>query len=397
VLFAAGPAGSESNFNEARIEVQSLETGEHHVISRGTYPRYASSGHLLYVDNDTILARRFDVKALAAVGASVPVLEHVDAGAAGQKPFDISVNGTVAYAPGLPELPQPLFVVDVTGAMRPLPFAPARFRQPRVSPDGQHLVVGVVATDADLWVYDITNGARTRITSGGSNRAATWTHDGRRVIYAATRSATTSIYRRSADASTPEEKLISIGALPQSVSLSPDDHTLLFNTPNDTTGATSFRVDLTDAQHPRQWVNSPSGEEFITVSPDGERVAYVSNQSGRPEVYVRPSSDKGGGVQVSIATGRAPVWAHGGRELFFLDSQRGLLMAARVTSKPILTVGVPRRIMSSGSAANLDIDAYDVMPDDRHFVIVRNNANSQHELSIITNWTEELKARVPTK
>jgi hypothetical protein len=73
-------------------------------------------------------------------------------------------------------------------------------------------------------------------------------------------------------------------------------------------------------------------------------------------------------------------------------------MAASVTIKPTLTVGVPRRIMSSGSAANLAIDAYDVMPDDRHFVIVRNtNPDPPHALSIITNWTEELKARVPTK
>jgi hypothetical protein len=184
VLFAAGPAGSVSNFNEARIEVQSLETGEHHVISRGTYPRYVSSGHLLYVDNDTIFARRFDMKAMATVGASVPVLEHVDAGAAGQKPFDVSVNGTVVYTPGLPEVSQPIYVVDATGAMRQLPFAPARFRQPKLSPDGQHLVVGVVATDADLWVYDMANGARTRLTSGGSNRSATWTHDGWRIIYA---------------------------------------------------------------------------------------------------------------------------------------------------------------------------------------------------------------------
>jgi hypothetical protein len=183
------------------------------------------------------------------------------------------------------------------------------------------------------------------------------------------------------------------------VSLLPDNHTLLFDTSNGNTGSKAFRLDLADAQHPRLWVDPPSGEAFITVSPDGEWAAYVSNQSGRSEVYVRPSAGKSGGVQVSLEGGYAPAWAHSGRELFFLDGRRSVLMAASVTIKPTLTVGVPRRIMPSGSAGNLALDAYDVMPDDRHFVIVTATSlePGQHQLSIITNWFEELKVRVPTK
>jgi len=135
----------------------------------------------------------------------------------------------------------------------------------------------------------------------------------------------------------------------------------------------------------------------VTVSPDGEWAAYVSNQSGRPEIYVRPSSGRGRPVQVSTRAGFAPVWAHSGRELFFRDFQRDVLMAVSLTTKPTLRVSEPRRMLAS-AAENLAIDDYDVMPDDRHFVVKSQLPNpSQRELSIITNWFQELNARVPVK
>jgi len=396
VLFAAGSAGSQTNSTDGNIQVQSLQTGQRHVVvARGTYPRVVQPGHLLYVEYDAIFAQRFDVNTLTASGSRVTVLEDVDHGAAGQKPFDVSASGTVVYAPGSAARPHPLFMLESSGTLTQLPFAPARFRQPKVSPDGRRVAVGIADADTDLWVYDIASGARTRLTSAGSNRAASWTRDGRRIVYAASRGAKSSIYSRAADASAPEEELARLREFPLAVSLLPDNRTLIFDSRTDDQ---AFKIDLADAQHPRPWLAAPSGEFNVTVSPDGELAAYVSNQAGRAEVYVRPSSGKGAPVQVSTASGFDPVWAHSGRELFFLDFQRNVLMAVSVTTTPTLTVSGPRRILPEGSAAaSLPIDSYDVMPDDRHFLVVKNDAADPagpHELSIVTNWFRELNARV---
>jgi Tol biopolymer transport system component len=289
-----------------------------------------------------------------------------------------------------------LFVIDATGATtRQLPFAAARFRQFKLAPDGRRLAVGVAdAADTDVWVYDLESGARTRITSGGSHRGTAWTRDGQRIVYAASRGASVAIYRRAADASTPEEQLVRVRELPRTVALMPDNHTLIFDSQTDGI----FQLDLADTQHLRRWLDPPSGEVDVTVSPDGEWAAYLSNQSGRPEIYVRPVSGRGVPVQVSTQTGFYPVWAHSGRELFFLDLQRNLLMAVTVSTKPTLTVSEPRRIMGS-AADNLAIESFDVMPDDRHFVVksTPRNPTGQRELSIITNWFQELNARVPVK
>ena len=391
VLFAAGP-GTQTNFNQGSIQVQSLETGEHHVVlARGTYPRLVAPGIVLYVEGDAIFARRFDTKTLAAAGPPTAVLEDVDSGLAGQKPFELSANGTVVYAAGSASRPQPMFMLESSGTLTQLPFAPARFLQPKISPDGRQVAVSIADADTDVWVYDVGSGARTRLTSSGSNRAGTWTHDGRRVIYAAARGATSSIVWRAADASAPEEELARIPEFPGSISLLPDDHTLIFGTHTD---EQAFKMDLADAQQPRPWLDSTG--EFVTVSPDGGLAAYVSNQAGRPEVYVRPSSGTGGPVPVSIASGYEPAWAHSGRELFFLDWQENVLMAVSVKTRPALTVSRPRRVIPPDTAAaNVAIDTYDVMPDDRHFLVVRDNSSaSRQSLSIITNWFRELNARV---
>ena len=141
---SCGPARATSAKESLRSS-RSKQVNTIVVLPHGTYPRYVASGHLLYVENDTIFARRFDLTTLTSVGPSVSVLPNVDAGAAGQKPFDISASGTVVYVPGSPDSPQPLFMLDATGAAtRQLPFAAARFRQFRVSPDGRRLAVGGV-------------------------------------------------------------------------------------------------------------------------------------------------------------------------------------------------------------------------------------------------------------
>ena len=132
---------------------------------------------------------------------------------------------------------------------------------------------------------------------------------------------TAGIYRRAADATTPEEQLVRVPELPRTVTLMPDNHTLIFDTQADGI----LRLDLTDVQHPRCWVDPPSGEVDVTISPDGEWAAYMSKQSGRPELYVRPSSGRGVPVQVSTRGGFGPVWAHSGRDLFFRDLQRNVL------------------------------------------------------------------------
>ena len=142
-------------------------------------------------------------------------------------------------------------------------------------------------------------------------------------------------------------------------------------------------------------VTGPASEIEPAVSPDGRWLAYASNESGTPEVYVRPFPDAGSARwQVSVAGGRDPVWSHSGRELFY-QSTTNRLMSIAVRPGATFSFDQPKPLFSTvayvpGGA----VPPYDVSPDDKRFLFLRETTpNDRNELIVIQNWTQELKAR----
>jgi len=140
---------------------------------------------------------------------------------------------------------------------------------------------------------------------------------------------------------------------------------------------------------------TPAQEGHPALSPDGRWLAYVSDESGNREVYVRPFPDAASARwQVSTTGGAEPVWAHSGRELFYRSAQNELV-AAEVRRGPSFSVGEQRALFSVAPYFSLGpLQSYDVSPDDRRFLMLREGPLSQQsELILTENWAQELKAR----
>ena len=149
---------------------------------------------------------------------------------------------------------------------------------------------------------------------------------------------------------------------------------------------------------PTAFLETPFGEGAPTFSPDGRWVAYVSNESGRNEIHVRPFPGPGERLTVSVEGGNEPVWSRDGRELFYRSGDA--MMAVDVSTGPALNTGKPRRLFEKPYERTLALwPNYDVSADGRRFLMVKTIGQeaAPAQINVVLNWTEELTRRVPTR
>ena len=153
---------------------------------------------------------------------------------------------------------------------------------------------------------------------------------------------------------------------------------------------------------PEPFLESPFREMWPTFSPDGRWLAYVSDQSGRYEVYATPHPGPGPRIQVTADGGLSPAWAPNGRELFFrrpTDKMERLpMMAVDITTEPEFSVGKARELFTGDFDASVPIRGYDISPDGKRFLMVKESEEqpAATQLIVVLNWFEELKRLVPT-
>jgi serine/threonine-protein kinase len=410
-----------SGWNEAQIVVQLLDSGERKVVLRGGRDaRYVETGHLVYARSGTLLAVPFDLGQLAVIGGPVPLVDGVsDAGnTTGAAHFSLSSNGSLIYAVGTSLQAQEgrLVWVGRSGAEQPLAARPRLYENPRLSPDGRRAAVEVAATATaegvgggggggtdQLWVYDLARDTLTRLTfEGGNNEEPVWTPDGKRIAFESNRDGgPDKIFWQMADSSGGLERLTSGGEGPQNPSSWSADGLLLafgeFN-PRTTQDIWVFRLSDRKAE---PFLRTPFQEGGARFSPVGRWLAYVSNESGRPEVYVQPYPGPGGKWQVSIDGGTEPVWSRNGREIFYRSGSR--MMVVETTMQPSFSAGKPRMLFE-GPYFTTEFPtttvSYDVSADGQRFLVVKQTeaaSRSAEQINVVLNWFEELKRRVPTK
>jgi hypothetical protein len=214
LLYAGGPTVTAGSWLEAHIIGQSLKTGVRRLLApHGTYPQFAPSGYMLYLQGGVVFGQAFDPARLDVTGDAIPVLQHVGTlggvnGGASQ--FAVSETGTLVYVPGSAPETQSLAWVDREGVETPLAVPAAIYLYPRLSPDERHVAVTVATTlESDVWVYDVARGTGSRFTSGGRNLFQLWSPDGTRIAYASSRNGSTNVYRKRTDGSGTEEQLTS--------------------------------------------------------------------------------------------------------------------------------------------------------------------------------------------
>ena len=392
--------------------MQSLRTGERKKLVQGADARYVPTGHLVYMHAGELLAVPFDLRRLEITGGPVNVIPQVMQAAynpnidndSGAGQFDVSVSGALVYVPGgmSPDLERSLVWVDRSGVAQPLAAPTRAYYAPRLSPDGQRVLVWTSGRDRNVWMYDVRRGTLMPVTTEGRNSYSQWTPDGQRVTFDADATADHpgGIYWKSADGTGPAERLTMSGT---PGSWSPDGQTLAFAEDDGI-----WTITLSGDRRPHPFVIVPTRFDAgrPDFSPDGHWLAYQSDESGRREVYVQPYPGPGLRQQVSIDGGEAPAWSRDGRELFYqlrgTGAAANLLqyVATPVTLRPTFTAGTPKVLFERPTPrTNLDVRYYDVSPDGR-FLLVQDKERPPIKVTqmiLVQNWLEELKRLVPTK
>jgi Tol biopolymer transport system component len=404
--------------------VFSTDTQQWHTLSQVRMAfggvQYVPTGHLLYAQIGGLVAIPFNIDRGEPTGAPFPLRERVELSAMAGAQFSVSPAGTGAliYVPGRTSpLAGTLELVDRGGRASPLTEIRAAYSHPRFSPDGHQLAVTVDAEGgSDVWVYDLQRGTRTRLTAGGVSDFPTWAPDSRLVTFHAARPGPWNLYARPADGSAKIEPLMRTpqpprpasgalnvdkllpgnlpalsGANPQyPMSWTTDGRTLAF-TERKPSGERDIWV-LTSGSDPVPFLVSPFDESSPAFSPDGRFLAYVSDETGRSEVYVQPFPGPGGRWLISTAGGDDPVWSANGRELFY--RRGGALMAVLVRTAPLFEVGAQSRLFESHDEAPSEARNYDVSPDGGHFVMVQTeDAPSAQQFHVVLNWFSEFGRR----
>ena len=385
----------------SRIVSQSLSTGERKtLIERGEGPRLAPAGQLLFTIEDSLWAVPFDAGGVRVVGSPVEVINKPFGGSGGAVAagrLDVSVSGALAYMHLVRQASDSLlWRVERSGRASPISDLRRPFQWPKFSPDGQRLAVTIAGgADSSICVYDIPRNSLTRVTSDANqNEGAIWTPDGRRLLYRSNRDGRFNLFLQLADGSGEAERLVTSETNLFPGSWSPDGRALIYQEYSRAHGPDLWLQSFIGRPARRPIANSASGEWDGVFSPDGRLVAFTSIESGRLEVYVQPYPGPGGKRQVSNDGGNSPVWSRSGHELFYLNGDK--MMTASVSSRGGITLGRPELLFEGEYAYAGHLANYDLTPDDRAFVMIRDeHRKSWMQLNVVLNWAEELKRRVP--
>jgi eukaryotic-like serine/threonine-protein kinase len=400
VLFAAATGGAI--FTNTRIAVQSLGTGERRtLVQGGTNPHYAPSGHLVYAQGGNLMAVPFDPQRLTATGTAVPLVEGVlQSPTNGHAQYGFSARGSLVYVPGGVQSAQLRLVwVNRNGAEQPF-AAPARaYLNPRLSPDGRRVAVGIAEQESQVWLYDLMRDTLTRFTfEGNVNGYPAWTLDGKRIAFISNKEGPLNIFWQLADGSGGLERLTTSDDTQTPNSWSADGQLLAFNEINPTTGIDVWVLRMSDRKA-QPFLRTPFNESAPRFSPDGRWLAYVSDESGRYEVYVQPYPGPGGKWQISTEGGTEPAWNPNGRELFYRSGDK--MMAVDIATQPGFAAGKPRLLFERHyQPTPVTFPDYDVSPDGQRFLMLKPSESTvaaPTQINVVLNWFEELKRRVPAK
>ncbi len=406
VMFTLTSDGQQLEDNRSQIVVQSLGSLERKVVVQGgADARYVSTGHLVYARAGTLVAAPFDRRRLIVTGNPVPLVERVlqgtfgglSAGGSGfAAQFTISDDGLLAYVPQGALLKRTLVWVDRQGNETPISVPERAYIYPRISPDGTRVALDIRDEDQDIHIWDLARETLTRLTfEPGADIGPQWTPDGRRIAF---HSMQQGLVWRLADGTGSTERLTGENTnLQTPSSFTPDGMRLILNEQSTGQDYAVTMLSLDDKREAQPLLQTRFNEMNATVSPDGRWLAYQSNESGPPEIYVRPFPDvQTGRWQLSTSGGTRPLWARTGRELFYV-ALGGAVMSAAVDTAGGFRPANPTKLFSGLYYMGLIGRTYDVSADGQKFLMIKNVGHTAAEaprILIVENWFEELKRRV---
>jgi Tol biopolymer transport system component len=383
------------SWDNAKIGILSLSTGEWDVLAdSGSFARYANTGHLLYLRANTLHAAPFDAERRMLTGPPFPVQDEVRSDLMdGGGFFAVSGRGALVYAPGTARPPPRTLVwVDRSGERSPIASAPRPYSSPRVSPDGEHLLLHLEEASISIWAYEIQRDTLSRVSFSDDDHTVAWSPDGARFAFESSRSGVHQIFIGTADGSGVLDQITDGEYDHFLCDWSADGRSLASVEFHPETAADLWILDPSGDRPPRPFLITPYHETQATFSPNGRWLAYASDESGQLEVYVRPVSGPGQKMQVSRDGGEEPAWSRSGDELYYLAG--GQMLAVTVGETPGFTASRPEVLFDGPfHLGAYPSRSYDVAPDGR-FIMVAEPAPefAVHRLEVVLNWAGQLNA-----
>ncbi len=368
-----------------------LRTGLHHVLTKGVYARYAAPGYLVYVTaTGTLMAVAFDESSLQLTGEATALAEGISVRGFGYVDLGLSLTGTLLYSGGdASAAVTDLVWVSRSGEVQVIDSS--AYDSPVISPDGSRVAVAVSTLgEQQIWIRLMPDGPSSKLTFDGSDSGRPFfSPDGRMVGFYTSQTRTRSLF------AAPPDTLLVIPRAVWEGTWSRDGRWLVYRE-NSTPEANLMAVRTDGDTTPVTLVATVFNERSPTLSPDGQWLAYASDESGITEIYVRPFPETARAKrQVSLHGGTEPLWSHSGRELFYRNPT-GDMVAAAITTQPAFAVG-RQTVLFAGSDYAVDDShrQYDVSPDDRRFLMIRERGGGERaNLILVDNWFQELIAKV---
>ncbi len=401
VLCTVKTAGM-ATFDDADIAVYSIDSGQWKTVLHGGYfAKYAPTGHLLYVREGGIMAAPFDLQRLEVTGPAMRVLSGVMCEpSSGAAQFALSGNGTLVFAPGGPvEGLNDLLWIDREGKESQVGMPARPTRDIALSPDGGRVAMIIAGATDSVFVFDLRRGTLARATFEGNSWRVTWTPDSQDLVYASDLDSG-GVFRSRADGSGSPTKLIPDPGRASRVNFVSATSTVLFAKGN--IGARdiwSWSPEPGAAAVPV--IANPFDQWDPEVSPDGKWLAYVSDESGRGELYVSPFPSGAGRWQISKDGAHSSMWSVDGTELYFLrgsTSNFGEMSAPRT----LLSVSIST---ADGFVPGPPVTAFEwngrqefsLSPDRQRLLFMRPRDPPVRttEIHAVLNWFEELRRLAP--
>ncbi|HEY2796865.1 MAG TPA: protein kinase [Thermoanaerobaculia bacterium] len=380
--------------DDSAYRIGSLDSAETKSFAPAqTMLTYAPPGYLLFVKDRTLVAQPFDAKAMKTTGEPVPLAEKIGTDLVGLARFSVSRDGVLAYRTG--ESGSRLVWVDRAGKEIDTLGDPGEYTNPVLSPTGDRLAFDLTdarAAKADIWIRDMARGVNSRLTFAAGNAfSPLWSPKGDTIVFSSDRADSPGLYAKPSSGQGEERLLLKEASVIIPSSFTPDGRFLLYYMRNPKTGWDILALPMAGEPKPVPFATAAFNELVPKVSPDGRFVAYVSNESGRAEIYVQSYPAQSGKWQISTGGGNDPSWRADGRELFYRAPDQKVMAVEIAENGGSLQAGIPKPLFQGritiGNARNKYVPAAD---GQRFLFVGPLGRDAMAPTTVVLNWSAAL-------
>jgi serine/threonine protein kinase len=397
IFFATNHTGGDPKQNGIYFgSVDSTQT--HIVVATDSAAQYAS-GYLLYHANTALVAQPFDPQSGTLSGSPTALVNSVrnDVGV-WRSIFAVSQNGVMIYQAGSATSAKSRFVWFDRSGKALAEYDPHEptivdVRDVRLSPDNKKLAF---ASELGIWTLDLERKTKTRITFAQQvMQEPAWSPDGKALMFTAlvtTGGGNVDIRSKAADGTGSEKTLVAKPNNYHFPSWSPDGRYILYTWGEGEKMVSIWRVPVAGDAEPVAIVQPPSPQSNIyeyRVSPDGHWIAYESDESGQPEIYLTSFPDGKGKWKVSSSGGAYPAWSGNGKELFYVNLVEDFFVCPVSAKGSEIEFGTPQRLFHAATPGVGIV--FDISSDGKRLLVNHSEEEAQAPLQLVTNWSAELK------